>query len=85
MAQKLWATDTFDNAVRYSSVVNGPTDWTLPDDAGELPIGGHVSGNRVVTGLGQIESKLAVSTSTTRWKSGACSPIRPAATSGSTR
>jgi hypothetical protein len=60
MAQKLWATDTFDNAVRYSSVVNGPTDWTLPDDAGELPIGGHVSGNRVVTGLGQIESKLAV-------------------------
>lgn len=60
MVQKLWATDTYDNAVRYSSVTNGPTDWTFPNDAGELPIGAHISGNRQISGLGAIEGRLAV-------------------------
>jgi hypothetical protein len=60
MASKLWAVDAFDNGVRYSSVVNGPTDWTFPNDAGELPVASQVSGDRIIYGLGQIEGKLAV-------------------------
>lgn len=60
MAQKLWATDTYNNAVRYSSVVNGPTDWVLANDAGLLPVQSHITGNRQIQGLGYIDKKLVV-------------------------
>ncbi len=58
---RLWATDNVNGVVRFSSIANGPSDWSLPTDAGYLPATSYVSGgSRQITALGLYDNKLAV-------------------------
>jgi hypothetical protein len=57
---KLWATDNLNGAVRFSSTLNGPSDWTNEADAGYLPVLQHVSGSRTIRALGYFNGLLVV-------------------------
>jgi hypothetical protein len=47
-------------SVRFSSTLNGPTDYVEQADAGFLPVVKHASGDRTVNGLGFYDNQLAV-------------------------
>lgn len=57
---KLYADDPASGNVRFSSIVNGPTDWTFPRDAGTLPVRSNSVGDTRTTALGIFDSSLAV-------------------------
>ncbi len=57
---RLWASDNVNGVIRFSSIANGPSDWTLESDSGYLPATSYVSGSRITTGLGLYDNKLAV-------------------------
>lgn len=48
--EKLWALDAT-AGVRFSSTLNGPSDWTNPGDAGFLPVFKHMFSGSQVRGL----------------------------------
>lgn len=60
MASKVFASDISGTDVRFSSTLNGPTDWTEESDAGFLPVSTHATGDRTVNGLGLYDNQLAV-------------------------
>lgn len=60
IASKVFAPDKTGTAVRFSSTLNGPTDWTEESDAGFLPVSTHATGDRTVNGLGFYDNLLAV-------------------------
>lgn len=60
MANKVFAPDKTGTAIRFSSTLNGPTDWIEESDAGFLPVSTHATGDRTVNGLGYYDNYLAV-------------------------
>jgi hypothetical protein len=48
------------NAVYYSSTLNGPSDWTLANDAGFINIGINSTGSAAAAALGVYQGQLAV-------------------------
>lgn len=60
LAQHMWATAPQFGTVPFSSVQNGPKDWTALSDAGFLPVLNHISGNRSPVALNQYRGMLAV-------------------------
>jgi hypothetical protein len=60
IASKIAAVPSDGGSVRFSSTLNGPTDWTEEADAGFLPVVKHASGDRTVNGLGFYDNLLAV-------------------------
>jgi hypothetical protein len=60
MASKIFAPDVSGTDVRFSSTLNGPSDWTEESDAGFLPVSTHATGDRTVNGLGFYDNALAV-------------------------
>lgn len=57
---RLWSADQVNGAVRFNSIINGPSDWTLEKDAGNLPVLQFATGNRAIHGLGVYNDLLAV-------------------------
>lgn len=60
LAGKLWATESAQGKVRFSSTQFGPLDWLAPSDAGFLPVGKHAPAATFPTGLGVYRGRLAV-------------------------
>jgi hypothetical protein len=60
IASKIVAVPKDGGSVRFSSTLNGPTDWAEQADAGFLPVVKHASGDRTVNGLGFYDNLLAV-------------------------
>ena len=60
MSSKMWAPDNVNGLLRFSSTTNGPSDWTLINDAGFLAILQNVTGDRNMTGLGFYDGMAAI-------------------------
>jgi hypothetical protein len=60
IGQHIIATDPVNGYIRGSSAINGPTDWTNPNDAFFEAALQHVSGSREITALGIHRGALAV-------------------------
>jgi hypothetical protein len=63
-ANKVWASQRYTPDVWFSSTLNGPLNWTEPDDAGFLPTSTHVAGQQEIQGLGMFQGQLVVMFST---------------------
>jgi hypothetical protein len=57
--EKLWAVDAT-AGVRFSSTLNGPSDWTSPGDAGFLPVFKHMFSGSRIRGLTLHQKSLFV-------------------------
>lgn len=60
LASRLWAPSNLTGAVHFSSVVNGPRDWTAIGDAGFLNVIDNAPGDRTIRGFSYIAKKLVV-------------------------
>jgi hypothetical protein len=56
LAEKLWAPDQVNGAVRFSSTEFGPSDWTTVEDAGFLPVFANAPGDHTITALSFMQS-----------------------------
>jgi hypothetical protein len=57
---RLWAPDSSGTAVHFCSIVNGPTDWSTPRDAGFISALAHALGKRGIVGLGVYNNLMAI-------------------------
>jgi hypothetical protein len=60
LSNKVWTPDLAIGAVRFSSSVHGPDDFTTVGDAGFLPTANHVSGNNAMVAVSHHRGRLAV-------------------------
>lgn len=60
LAEKLWAPDQATGAVRFSSSLRGPSNWTELEDAGFIPVLNNIGGSRVIVGAAVYQNRLAV-------------------------
>lgn len=60
LATKLWSVDNTTGSIRFSSSVNGPSDWAEPDDAGAIQVSQHASASSRIIGLAPFRGRLAV-------------------------
>jgi len=58
--EKICVVDNTNGAIRFSSTVNGITDFTAPGDAGFLPVIRHATGDRTIQGLSFYDEFMAV-------------------------
>lgn len=58
--EKVCVVDNTNGAIRFSSTVNGITDFSTPGDAGYLPVIRHATGDRTIKGLSFYDDLMAV-------------------------